>query len=247
MNRYKEKVYSWDILNEVFPDGVSTGGDWKTKLRKEAISSQGQAKNAWWYATGADYVYEGFKAARLAAPNVILYYNDYNMDNDAKSTVVADMISDVNAQWKIDSANTDKTRLLIEGIGMPSHHNTSVSKEAIQKSLNKFKALGLKISISELDVLCGSYNSAFEGKNKAPPSSLTNQNKLDAANKYYDYFQLFLQYPEIERVTFWGLFDYGSWRSGGLPLPFEGVSATSDNPTNIRAKPAYYRLIGALN
>ena len=41
----------------------------------------------------------------------------------------------------------------------------------------------------------------------------------------------------IERVSFWGITDNVSWRSGGLPLPFDHDGL---------AKPAYYRIIEAL-
>jgi uncharacterized repeat protein (TIGR02543 family) len=249
MDRYRGKVYSWDVLNEVIPDGVSATANWKTSIRTVAITNQGQDKNPWWYATKEKYVYEGFKAARLADPNVILYYNDYNMDDAAKSTVVANMISEVNEQWKNDRDNTDKNRLLIEGIGMQSHHNTTITATKIEQSLIKFKALGLKISISELDVLCMDYNSYNNstggGTGKASQSIATNTQKLAAANLYRDYFILFLKYPEIERVTFWGLFDNASWRSGGLPLPFEG-DTNNTSPSKILAKPAYYKILEAL-
>jgi endo-1,4-beta-xylanase len=244
MGNFKGRVYSWDVLNEAFPDGVSASADWTNSIRKTGDS---QAANPWFVAIGSDFVYEGFKAARLADPDAILYYNDYNLNEVGKSTMVRDMVKDVNNQWKNDSENTDKNRLLIEGIGMQSHHNTRVTASAIKTSLDRFKPLGVIISISELDVLCSGYDGALEGAYKTAHSSLTNEGRINAANLYYDYFKLFIQYKDIiERVTFWGLFDYASWRSGGLPLPFEGTPANSASPTVILAKPAYYKIMEAL-
>jgi endo-1,4-beta-xylanase len=112
--------------------------------------------------------------------------------------------------------------------------------------------LGVKISISEIDVLSMGYNdfanSTGDGTNKASQSIATNNQKLRAANLYAQYFQVFRTNADIiERVTFWGLFDNASWRSGGLPLPFEGDPSNSLTPTAIRAKPAYYMLIGTLD
>jgi endo-1,4-beta-xylanase len=244
MDNFKGKVYSWDILNEAFPDGIGASANWKTSIRTTGDS---QAANPWFVALGSDFVYEGFKAARLTDPGAILYYNDYNLNDEGKSTVVAKMVKDVNDQWKGDNENTDKSRPLIEGIGMQSHHNTTVSATAIKASLDRFKNVGIKIiSISELDVLCRSYDGALEGSNKPAHSTLTDKGKTDAADLYGDYFKLFIQYKDIiERVTFWGMFDRASWRSGGLPLPFEGTPATT-SPTVIRAKPAYYKIMGAL-
>jgi GH35 family endo-1,4-beta-xylanase len=242
VTRYKGKIYSWDVLNEVIPDGVSASANWKTAMRTTGDS---QAPNPWFVAIGSDFVYEGFKAARLADPAAILYYNDYNMDSVGKSIMVANMVKDVNEAWKGDKQYDN--RLLIEGIGMQSHHNTDVTANAIKTSLDRFRALGVKISISEIDVLCMSYsafaNSTGSGTNKSAQSIATNNQKLTAANLYASYMSLFIANADIiERVTFWGLNDNMSWRSGGLPLPFDGPS---DNSTS-KAKPAYYRIVDSL-
>jgi endo-1,4-beta-xylanase len=241
MGRYAGKIWAWDVLNEIFPDGVNASADWKTVMRKTGDS---QGPNPWYMAIGADFVYEGYKAARLADPNAILYYNDYNLDSTGKATMVRNMVRDVNEQWKNDSENKEKNRLLIEGIGMQSHHNTGVSANSIRNTLNLFRPLGVRISISELDVLCMSYSSfsgsTGSGTNKSANSIATNSQKLQAANLYGDYMKLFIQNADIiDRVSFWGVYDEQSWRSGGLPLLFEGSSASI-------AKPAYFRLVGAL-
>ncbi|WP_461248191.1 endo-1,4-beta-xylanase, partial [Treponema sp. R6D11] len=62
VTHFKGKIYSWDVLNEAFPD--SNGSSWKTAIRPE---------NPWFKAIGSDFVYEGFLAARLADPEAILY------------------------------------------------------------------------------------------------------------------------------------------------------------------------------
>jgi uncharacterized repeat protein (TIGR02543 family) len=232
MTHYKGKVYSWDVLNEVFPDGVSASANWKTSMRTTGDS---QAANPWFVAIGSDFVYEGFKAARLADPAAILYYNDYNMDSVGKSTMVANMVEAVNNQWKNDQQNTDKNRLLIEGIGLQSHHNTAVTAAAVKASLDRFRPLGVKLSISEIDVLSQTYN---EYSSSIAP---TNNGKLTAANLYGQYFKHYIDNADIiERVTFWGVYDSQSWRARGLPLIFEGA-------TTSKAKPAYYKVINALD
>jgi endo-1,4-beta-xylanase len=221
MTRYRGKIYSWDVLNEIFPDGG--GSDWKTAMRPE---------NPWFKSIGSDFVYEGFKAARFADPNAILYYNDYNMDQTGKSTLVRNMVRDINQQWKSDPQYDNRN--LIEGIGMQSHHNTGVSSSSIQATLDRFRPLGVKISISEIDILSQGW-SGHSGGN-AP----TNNGKLQAANLYGEYFSLFIKYSDIiERVTFWGVYDEQSWRKLSLPLIFEGSSES-------KAKPAYYKVVGVL-
>jgi endo-1,4-beta-xylanase len=234
MVHFRGKIYSWDVLNEVFPDGVSASADWKTAMR---------TNNPWFKTIGSDFVYEGYKAARLADPDAILYYNDYNMDNTGKATMVRNMVRDVNEQWKNDSQNKDKNRFLIEGIGMQSHHNTGVSASAIENTLNLFKPLGVKISVSELDVLIVTYQEfAPYGHGTNKQNSITGDKKTSGLKKqaelYEHYFKVYLEFSDIiERVTFWGVTDDKSWRSAGLPLLFD----SNGNP-----KDAYYSVMGSL-
>jgi len=222
MTKYKGKIYSWDVLNEAFPDSGG-GANWKTAMRPE---------NPWFKAIGSDFVYEAFKAVRLADPSAILYYNDYNLDQLGKSNLVRDMVRDINQQWKSDPRYDNRN--LIDGIGMQSHHNTGVMASSIQASLDLFRPLGVKISISEIDVLSQSW-SAHSGNNTP-----TNNGKLQAANLYGEYFSVFIKNSDIiERVTFWGVYDEQSWRKISLPLIFEGSSVS-------KAKPAYYKVVGSL-
>jgi endo-1,4-beta-xylanase len=232
VEHFKGKIYSWDVLNEVFPDppdGGYTTSDWREEMRKT-----GNEPNPWYKAIGSDFVYEGFLAARQADDTAILYYNDFNLDMPRKAAMVHNMVRDVNQRYA--TAYPSASRKLIEGIGMQSHHNINVTAAAVEATLALFRPLGVKISISEIDVLSQSWGD-YSPDRKAP----TNQQKLTAANLYGEFFKLFIDnFDIIERVTFWGVYDGQSWRATALPLPFDG------NPTS-RAKPAYYRLIGALD
>ena len=220
VSHFKGKIYSWDVLNEVFPDGGYTG-DWKTSMR---------LNNPWFAALGSDFVYEGFLAARKADPNAILYYNDYNTDMASKAKMIHDMVRDVNAEYKKNFPN--ETRLLIEGIGMQEHHNTGVQPSAIRATLNLFKTLGVKISVSELDVLSqpwGQYSSN---------TAITEAGRKEQARLYGEYMKVYLDFSDIiERVSLWGVTDDKSWRARGEPLLFS---------SNGRAKPAYHSFVGAL-
>jgi GH35 family endo-1,4-beta-xylanase len=232
VNEFKGTLWAWDVLNEIFPDNAGTlaGDTWQNSMR--TADRGGQGANPWFIKIGSDFVYEGYLAARLADPNAILYYNDYNLNQSGKAQMVCDMVTAVNAKYAREYPLAN--RKLIEGIGMQSHHNTGVTAAAVKATLDLFKPLGVKISISEIDVLSQSYN---EYSNSTPP---TNSQKLQAANLYGEYFKLFIQYHDIiERVTFWGVYDEQSWRARGLPLIFEGT-------TTSKAKPAYYKVVGAL-
>ena len=234
VREFKGTIYAWDVLNEAFTDGG--GSNWRNAMRT------GGEGNPWYMKLGADFVYEGFLAARLADPDAILYYNDYSLDNVGKATAVRDMVRDVNAQYAAEHPEANG-RKLIEGIGMQSHHNANVTAAAIKKTLDLFKPLGVKISISELDLLAQSWGD-YDSKRDVTIPGLLKQAEL-----YGQYFQVFLEYSDIiERVTFWGVSDASSWRSGGQPLPFEGKREGYNPviPESIKAKPAYYKMIEAL-
>jgi len=228
MTHFRGRIHTWDVINEIFPDGgYNASSDWKDVMRKDANG------NPWYMKIGSDVVYEAFLAARLADPQSILYYNDFNLDQRNKATMVRDMVRDVNARYK--QAFPRETRLLIEGIGMQSHHNTGVPALRIRNSLAMFRELGVRISISELDVLSQTWGEFSPNRNTP-----TFNGKLMAANLYGEYFGVFLENADIiERVTFWGVFDEQSWRRTALPLIFEGRSQSF-------AKPAYYRIMAAL-
>jgi len=240
MTRYKGKIYSWDVLNEAFPDNAGSSADWKDAIRKNA-SGEGQDANPWYIAIGSDFVYEGFLAARLADPGAILYYNDYNTDNSNRARLIRDMVQEVNQKYK--TAYPNETRLLIEGIGMQEHHNTNVQTSSIRATINLFRPLGVKLSISELDVLCQGYSdySSNPAKNNNPETSdntVTNQGFVKAAQLYGEYMKLYIDNADIiERVSLWGVIDSQSWRGRGLPLIFDKDG---------KAKPSYYKMIGAL-
>jgi len=236
VTEFKGKIYSWDVLNEVFPDGVRATDNWRDVMRPA---------NPWYAAIGSDFVYEGFLAARLADPEVILYYNDFNTEQVGKATMIRDMVRDVNQRYLTGNdkpAGEAPGRLLIEGIGMQEHHNTGVNVSNIRATLNLFKPLGVIISVSELDVLgqtWGQFSPTGSGVNKHTVSTVTNNGLLAQAVKYEEYMRLYIEFSDIiERVSLWGVTDNSSWRSGGLPLLFDHTG---------KAKPSYYSFIKSLD
>nr|AGS52753.1 endo-1,4-beta-xylanase A precursor [uncultured bacterium contig00091] len=227
VTHFKGKIYSWDVLNEVFPDSVKASDNWRNVMRQE---------NPWFKAIGSDFVYEGFLAARKADPNAILYYNDYNTDQVGKATMIRNMVREVNEKYL---ASSDKPsgeaagRLLIEGIGMQEHHNLGVSASSVRSTVNMFRPLGVKLSVSELDVLAQTWGDYSSNK------TVTSGGLSSQATKYYEYFKVYLDNADIiERVSFWGVTDNQSWRARGQPLLFDSSGMT---------KAAYHAVIQALN
>lgn len=220
VGRYKGKVLGWDVVNEAINDR----GDAETAKTENLRNSQ------WLRIVGPGYLTLAFKFAREADPDAKLYYNDYGIE----------------AGPKHDSSMLLVKRLLkegapVHGVGIQGHWRTdSVPYEAIDKAIKDYASLGLKVSITELDVTIrgaagGQFRPGGRPKEVKPPSAEDLKAQADA---YARLFAIFIKHKDvIERVTFWGLSDRRTWRFGQHPLLFD-----ADN----RPKPAYAAVVDAL-
>ncbi|MDR2532697.1 MAG: endo-1,4-beta-xylanase [Oscillospiraceae bacterium] len=235
------RIYSWDVVNEAFQTSVSSApaetidGWWRTMLR---TGSGGNDASMWYaaYANGmdeeagehpGDYIYDAFVFARLADPNAILYYNDFNETDQGKREAMAQMTEELNKQWETDPLNTEPGRLLIEGLGMQAHYWTdNLTPASVELTIMRFAETGARVSITELDIPIGRWN----GYREANEETLARQAEL-----YQQLFEVFMRHSDsIERVTFWGKADTQSWRRQGNPLLFDG---------SFRAKPAFHSIM----
>lgn len=125
VGRYKGKVASWDVINEVMEDDGT--------LRKNSI---------WYQKLGKDFIAKSFIYAHEADPNALLFYNDYGHEySTAKRTAILNLISELKSNG-----------VPIHGIGMQFHTNYKLSQAAIETTINSAAATGLKVHIAELDI-----------------------------------------------------------------------------------------------
>jgi endo-1,4-beta-xylanase len=209
LTHFHGRIHAWDVVNEAVSENLSAAdaaGSWKKCLRTGA---------PWYTALGANYIETAFRTARGAAPDVTLYYTDYGLEYPRKSEAVYKMIYDINNRYKKE---TGQERNLIEGLGFQSHYRIKNFDETkVRSSLEKFTALNIELSISELDVTATGYE---EGEGKDIVMS-----EHDAALQAMIYAKLFKIYREfshyISRVTMWGIDDHNSWLSAGTPCLFD--------------------------
>lgn len=216
VGRYKGKIYSWDVVNEAIDDQ----GD---------PSSENLRQSPWLKTIGPEFLTLAFKFAHEADPEAILYYNDYNIergDKHASSLLLLKRLLDEGAP--------------IHGVGIQGHWSTNnVPYEEIEQAIVNYAALGLKVSITELDVtIRGASGGQFGGRRErqvTPPSA---DDLAKQAEAYKKLFAIFKKHEDkIERVTFWGLQDSRSWRRGQHPLLFDN---------DLKAKPAFDAVIQSL-
>jgi GH35 family endo-1,4-beta-xylanase len=96
----------------------------------------------------------------------------------------------------------------------------------IDQAITNYKALKLKVAISELDLTMTGAGGGQLGRgqrgNATPPSPEALAGQADA---YARLFALFVRHRDvIDRITFWGLNDARSWRRGQNPLVFDAAN-----------------------
>ncbi|TWU08487.1 endo-1,4-beta-xylanase [Stieleria varia] len=220
VGRYKGKIQSWDVVNEAINDGGN----------QETGQTENLRNSKWMQALGPEFLTLAFKFAHAADPDAILYYNDYNIESGPKH----------------ESSMVLLRRLLKDGapihaVGIQGHWRTgSVPYEDIEKAILDYSSLGLKVSITELDVtIRGASGGQFGGgfgrrqRGNSTPPSVADLNAQ--AEAYAKLFAIFRKHEDvIERVTFWGLNDRRTWRFGQHPLVFDA---------NNHPKPAYPAIV----
>jgi len=217
VGRYKGRIIGWDVFNE----SIADGGDGTTENLRTF---------SWYKVVGPDVLTKAFKWAHQADPKAKLYYNDYNIEQGA-----------VQNKGKHASSMLLLKRLIkegapITGVGIQGHWHLDTNLADVEKAIENYASLGLKVSITELDVTATGGNSGAFGVNQGN-KKIPAENYLKQAEVYKKLFEIFMRHTNvIERVTFWGLSDTRSWRRGQDALLFDG---------QLNPKPAYKAVIEA--
>ena len=220
VGRYKGKIQSWDVVNEAINDGGN----------EETAKTEGLRNSKWLQALGPGYLTLAFKFAHEADPDATLYYNDYNIESGPKhasSLVLLKRLLDEKAP--------------IHAVGIQGHWRSgSVPFEDIDKAICDYASLGLKVSITELDVTIrgasgGQFGGGFGRRGPRPATPASAEDLNQQAKDFAQLFDIFARHKDvIERVTFWGLHDRRTWRQGQHPLILDA---------NGRPKPAYAAIV----
>jgi len=213
--RYKGRVVGWDVFNE----SIADGGDGKTENLRTF---------SWYKYVGPEVITMAFKWAHEADSKAQLYYNDYNIEQGA-----------VENKGKHASSMLLLKRLIAEGapitgVGIQGHWHLDTNLADVEKAIENYASLGLRVSITELDVTATGDNSGAMGVNQGE-KKIPAENYQKQAEVYKKLFEIFMRHSDvIDRVTFWGLSDTKSWRRGQDALLFDG---------ELNPKPAYKAVI----
>jgi len=198
MNRYKDVIYAWDVVNEAMSDGGENPYR-ESKLYKLC---------------GDEFIAKAFQFAREADPKAILFYNDYNECDPRKSRNIYEMVLRMRSRG-----------VPIDGIGMQGHYNIfRPSTKELEDALTLYASLVKHIHITELDVrasaeMGGQLNFSKEGMNMTDTIQTLHTQQYE---RLFDSFRKFSD--KIDCVTFWNLHDGCSWLGEkNHPLLFDGT------------------------
>lgn len=187
VNRYKDVVYGWDVVNEAMTDDEKATNPYRqSRLYKLC---------------GDEFIKMAFIWAHEADPNAILFYNDYNSAVPHKTEKIYNMVKKLQGEGAP-----------ISGIGMQGHYNIyEPSQENFEAAIVKFKELVKTIHITELDVrvnkeMGGQLQFSRQGM------EITPMNKYRQQMQYEMLFRVMRKYKDvIDCVTFWNLSDKDTW------------------------------------
>ena len=198
VNRYKDVVYCWDVVNEAITDDRNAENPYR--------------QSPFYQIAGDEFIANAFRFAREADPTNLLFYNDYNETDPVKSRRIFDMVKKMKAAG-----------VPIDGIGMQGHYNIyGPREEEIDAAIKLYKQVVNHIHVTELDVraneeMGGALSFSQEGM------EISDSLKQHLADQYARIFRVLRQHKDvIENVTFWNLSDRDSWLGPrNYPLLFD--------------------------
>ncbi len=205
VNRYKDVVYAWDVVNEAIADD--------NMMFRPGATPSPYRQSKHFQLCGDEFIAKAFEFAREADPTGVLIYNDYSTVDPGKRERIYTMVK------KMKDAGVP-----IDGIGMQGHYNIySPDEEALDKAISRFSEIVNIIHITELDLRTNTESggqlmfSRGEAKPQAPYIATIQE------DQYNRIFKIFRKHKDvIKNVTFWNLSDKDSWLGvNNHPLPFD--------------------------
>ena len=207
VERYKDVIYAWDVVNEAISDG-----GWQAGRRGMGEHPSPYRNSPLYQIAGDEFIKKAFIYAREADPNVLLFYNDYNAADPEKRDRIYNMVKSMKEEG-----------VPIDGIGMQGHYNVyGPSMEDVDAALTKYSTIVKHIHITELDIrvnqeMGGQLNFSRDGGN------ISQVVKTLQEDQYARLFKVLRKHKDVvDNVTFWNLSDRDSWLGArNYPLPYD--------------------------
>ena len=208
VNRYKDVVYAWDVVNEAIADD-----NMMFRSFRPGVKPSPYRQSRHFELCGDEFIAKAFEFAREADPTGVLIYNDYSTVDPGKRERIYEMVK------KMKEAGVP-----IDGIGMQGHYNIYFpDEEALDKTITRFSEIVNTIHITELDLRTNMESGGqlmFSRGEAKPQAGYIATLQEDQYNRI---FKIFRKHKDvIKNVTFWNLSDKDSWLGvNNHPLPFD--------------------------
>jgi endo-1,4-beta-xylanase len=186
VNRYKGKIYAWDVVNEAIDDNPANF------LRE----------SEWFKIAGEEYIAKAFEYAHEADPEAQLFYNDYNTERPEKRERIFRLLKKLKEQG-----------IPVHAVGLQGHWSLfEPLKTELQETIQKFASLGLKVQITELDVSVYPWEKERRKLRQGEQQPYTKEMEAKQSAKYAELFDVLRQEKNaLTGVTFWNVSDRYSW------------------------------------
>ncbi len=189
--RYGDIIEVWDVCNEVISDSGSANEIYRQDSLYYKACGSDDAKFEY-------FISEVFKLVQRINPDVICYYNDYNLEwNQVKRTKTLKFVENVEA-YGVD----------IHGIGFQGHNDITMNYGCYLGAIKQMRDSGLfsELSVTEIDL------SVYTNNSQAVMKTLDEETAEKQAKAYGDIFKALREQSDfVTNVTFWGISDFYTW------------------------------------
>ena len=204
VNRYKDVIYCWDVVNEAMSDADAPDTTYADSFRKSRA----------YQLCGDEFIKNAFIWAHEADPNAGLFYNDYSAWTPAKRTYIYNMVKKLQAEGAP-----------ITGIGMQGHYNIYDNPviEDFETAIKMYLELVDDIQITEFDIRINEEAGGGLTFSRGEGQVYTEEIQKMQQDKYAQLFDVLRKYRKnISCVTFWNVCDRDSWLgANNYPLLFD--------------------------
>jgi endo-1,4-beta-xylanase len=216
VRRYRGRTAGWIVANEV-TSPIGDGGD-RLGFRTEV---------PWYQTIGREYVRRMFRLARRHDPHATLVLNEFGFEttNEFGDDPVARQEAILSV---IDTLQ--RQRVPLDAVGIQAHlvaaYWDSFNPKQYRKFLHRIADRGLKILITEMDVLDDGLPAAVGPRDRA------------VADIYADYLETTLANPAVKSLITFGLSDRYTWLQEDYPREDGAARRPLPYDEDLQPKPA---------
>jgi endo-1,4-beta-xylanase len=218
VSRYAGKMHSWDVINEA--------------MQPSDKRSDGLRIVPWLELVGPDYIEMAFRAAAEADPRAILVWNENWLEEDTAG-------AEHKRALFLQNLKTLRSRNVpIHAIGLQSHlkaDRPNLGGPQFNQFLDQVSDLGLKVLVTELDVVDASLPNDIGARDQA------------IADVYFNYLKIVLAQKSVIAVLNWGLSDKYTWIASKNPRADSAPVRPLPFDANMQATPAWTAMARAFD